>query len=177
MRAQQEQLQNQTNILLAKHWPQLNLLGSMGRSSYVKADLANDFAGSWALGLQLNIPLFSGLSSVSERRAAAARERQLVAQDAILKNKVALDEVRAMKDLEAAIAIIETSSAALGFARQSIKEAEKNYRFATIDYLQFLAVQQSYLYSELSHDQAEFTYIQAIARYFVASGHALNGLI
>ena len=175
--AKQDQFENQTTVNLAKHYPQLNLVGNVSRNAHVKQELTNSYSQSWSMALQLSIPLFSGLSSVSERHSLAAQSEQLRMEETRLKNQTALDEVRAAKDLEAAEAVIEAASEALGYARNSVKEAQRGYRLATIDYLQFLTVQTSLLDAELGHSQALFNYVNSSAKYLVASGHSLEGLI
>lgn len=174
---QLEQAENKKDVQMAKHWPQLNLVGAMGRTSYNKIDFSSDSTQSWSVGLQLTIPLFSGLSSVYERRSLNSQIQQLESEQSHVQDRIAADEEKAERALVAAESVIQATQTTLGFARDSVKEAQKNYKLATIDYLQFLSVQQSQLDAELAHDQAEFEYISSLAKYMAASGHPLKDLV
>jgi outer membrane protein TolC len=129
------------------------------------------------VGLQLTIPLFSGLSYFSERNAMAAREAQAQSQEEQVRLQFAFREAKALKELSAAHAVIDASRTAFGLARESVKEAQKNFRLATIDYLQFLTVQQNFLNAEIAKNQAEYSYVQALSNYMVAAGHPLTKLV
>jgi outer membrane protein TolC len=164
-------------VALAKYWPQLSFIGQYGRVSNTRADLFNDYANAWAYGLELTIPIFSGLSSVAEGNAYASQLKQIEIQEGRLKDSVAYTETKALHDLQAAESIIGTSENALDLANQSVKEAQRNYKLSTIDYLQFLTVQQSLLESLVSYQTAELTYITATAKYLAATGHSVSDLV
>jgi len=175
--AVRDEKRDTNKVALAKYWPQLNFFGNYGRISNTRADLNNDFANAWSYGLELKVPLFSGLSSVAEGNAYASSVKQIEIQESQIKDNAAYSETKAMHDLEAAESVIATSENALDLANQSVREAQRNYRLSTIDYLVFLTVQQSLLDALVSYQTAELTYITSIANYMVATGHPVNELV
>ncbi|NDD91191.1 TolC family protein [bacterium] len=120
--------------------------------------------------ITVNIPLFSGLSSVHERRSYASQARQLALEEESLRQNLSLEQVKAREALQVARRKIDVSSKAQELAKSSLEEAKRNYRLATIDLLQFLQVQQSYSEAENALDQARFEYLQALAQSTKAMG-------
>ncbi|MBS1961218.1 MAG: TolC family protein [Bdellovibrionales bacterium] len=175
--AVRDQTEATNKTSLAKYWPQLNFVGNYGRVSNTRADLTNDFANAWSYGLELTIPIFSGLSSVAEGNAYASQLKQIEIQEARVKDAAAFAETKAMHDLQAAEGTIQTSADALDLANQAMKEAARNYRYSTIDYLRYLSIQQSLLDTQVAYQTAELTYITSIAHYLVATGHDVGELV
>ncbi len=53
-----------SSATMGDHYPKLDLFGTWGRAGSRKSDLSDSFSTKWSYGLQLSVPLFSGLSSV-----------------------------------------------------------------------------------------------------------------
>lgn len=177
IRLLQEQSEYSTTALLGKHWPQLNAAGTIGRAGFKKGDLLEDTANAWTIGLELTVPIFSGLAYIYDRRSLESQLAQLQFRETKLKDQFAIDQVKSLEDLTSAQGVIQSSKAALELANESVKEAQRNYKVATIDYLQLLTTQQDLINAELAYDQAKFDYIVLLTKYFTASGYKATVLV
>ncbi|OFZ53519.1 MAG: hypothetical protein A2428_14340 [Bdellovibrionales bacterium RIFOXYC1_FULL_54_43] len=173
----QDQFTDKNSLAMAKHWPKLNAVGNWGRASFAKSELLDGYSTNWSVGVQLTIPLFSGLSSVWERKQLASQEAQLQIEEARTRDKASLDQIRSEKGLALQLSLIESSRLAFEYARDSLKEAEKEYRFSRTDYLQLLKAEETNLQAESSYDQAKYDLIVGAAKYYVASGYSLSELV
>jgi HAE1 family hydrophobic/amphiphilic exporter-1 len=162
---------------LAPNWPSANIQASYGRDSNVKSDLFNDYATQWTVGLYVTVPIFSGLSSVYQRQALLSQQQQLRYTEQKTLDTLSYNQVQSERDLDTALANLKSSKSAADLGAASLKEAQREYRLQTINYLQLLSTQQTYLQAESSYVQAEYNYISGIANYFVASGIPLTRLL
>ncbi len=173
-RLQLNELKDQT---WGKHYPTLAIIGDIGSTSFTKADIFSNYSQFWSVGLQLTIPIFSGLSSVHEQRALGSQDYQLESQARGATETLQLAQLTARKTLESSEASLGSAEEASTLARESVAEARRNYRLATIDFLVFLTVQTSQFTADQSFFQTEYNTILAMTNYFVASGQSLTGLI
>jgi outer membrane protein TolC len=174
---QREQLDEQRQVVQGKHLPSLFLNGDYMYSSYTQGGLFSSYGNSWDVYLTLTIPLFSGFQSVYERGSLAAQGRQIENQGRDLENTLAFNQVKSMKDLQSTGASLESAEQAADLADQSMNEAKRNYRLATIDFLQFLQVEQSALQADSSLDQIKYNNINSFSNYFIATGQPLGVLV
>ena len=177
VRLTREQLSQQMNVVEGKHLPYLGLIGDYGTSSFTKSEISSDYSRNWSVVLQLTIPLFSGFQSIYERRGLNAQDRQLEYQGRDLENSLALAQVQSLKALQSAGASLVSSEEAADLADQSMAEARRNFRLATIDFLQFLTVEKSTLQADSSLNQIKYNNIVAFANYFIATGQPLSNLV
>ncbi len=171
-----EQADELAAVAMADHWPRLYGAGSIGRNANKKSDISNDSATSWSVGLELTVPLFSGLSVLWDRNASNARLAQVANTEAALKNQIAASQVTAKTNLESGEVVIESSKLAYDLAEATVKEAKKNFKLATIDFLQLLQAEQNLLDAELQYDQAKYDYINLLAKYLSVYGYSLDVL-
>lgn len=167
---QLEQISDINSVTLAKHYPRLAMNGTWGRSSYTKSDLMEDYSTAWNVNLQVTIPLFSGLSSFHERKQLASREAQLEIQQSQSIDNASLNQITAEKNLIASSDVIVSSKLASEYARESLVEAEKEYRLSISDLISYLTVETSFLSAETAFDQAKFGFIDSISKFYIASG-------
>ncbi len=172
-----EKVADQKEEMLGENLPSLEFVGSYGELSYKKSDLFTGPAQEWNIGLQLNVPLFSGLSTLYQLRSYASQERQLDIDRQNIENQMTLQQVSARKTLQSAARSILSGEAALKLARASSDEARRDYRYATIDVLQFLQVQTSYMQAESALNTYKYNYLVALANYYVANGQPMMNLI
>lgn len=172
-----ENLKDQNTVILGQHWPRMDFEGSYGRTGYRKNDLTDGDATSWMAGINLSIPLFSGLSYIHERRSLEAKEAQSSFEEIRVRQEIALDQVKAREELDTAEAVIKSSKIAWELAEEALKEARRDYRVANIDYLQLLSTEQKLIDSELAWDQAQFDLITALTKYFTSCGYAPEILV
>lgn len=164
-------------LALAPHLPRLDAVGEWGRAAFVKSELFDQDATGWALALEVSIPLFSGLSSVHERRALASREAELLAARRSVENQLNFEQVRATRELELARELAASSGDALKLAQESLKEAQKNYRLGITDFPPLLQTEESLLEAELAYTQAQYDFILKITGQAMASGLDLFELV
>lgn len=175
--ASQRKNESERSGVLGQNWPQLNAIVDWSRFAFSGEELLSSSVSSWSLGLQLSIPIFSGLSSLSERRIFAARQSQLEYQMNELQNQISFNQIQAQRELQLRREVIISASEAYSLAGKSVSEAQRAYRLATIDFIQFLSAQRAYLEARSSLYQARYDYLSALTNYFVASGIPLNSLL
>ena len=174
---QLSQLDYSRDVLLGKEYPTLKLVGDYLYNNYKKADLFSDYSHSWAVQIQLTIPLFSGFSSTDEKQLIASQNAQLLIARRDLENTLTLKQVTSLKNLQTSETSLVSSEAAVKLSEQSQNEASRLYKISQIDFLQFLNVQQSALQAKSSLDQLKFQSILAYSNYFVATGQPLRILV
>jgi len=174
---QLNQLAYSKEMTLGKHYPLLRLVGDYFYNNYKKADLFADESNSWAIQLQLVIPLFSGLSSRDEYSILQSQESQLRFAREDLERSLNLKQISSMKNLESAETSLISYELALKMALDAQIEAGRMYKVSQIDLLQYLNVQQAVLQAKSSLDKLKYQSIIAYSDYFVASGIPLKGLI
>jgi outer membrane protein TolC len=162
---------------MAPNWPSLSFVGNVGRSANTKNDLFDQNTTNWSIGLQLNIPLFTGLSSVFQRNSLASQEKQLEYTETKTSDTVSLNQIQTEKNLESAQTALDASREAAIYGRQSKTAAERDYRLLNINYLQYQTSLQAYLTAETGYNQAKYNYIVAVAQYFNAAGVPISILI
>ena len=177
VRFSREQLQELKDVSFGKHMPNLQLLGNYGSTAYTRGEIGNGDSRNWQVLLQLTVPLFSGFQSIDERRSFGEQDRQLDFQGQDLENTLALAQVQSLKSLQSAGASLVSAEEAAKLADQSIAEVRRQYRLGTIDFVQFLTVEQSALQAYSSLDQIKYNNIVAFGQYFVATGQPLSILI
>ncbi len=171
------QVDDRKSVALGKHAPTLGFRGTYGRSAFTFSDLGDSMFDQWSVGLELRIPLFSGLSSIYERRALNAQQHQLEWNLAQFQNENGLNTSRARQNLELAVRVIEFAKKSYDLSSQSLSEAERNYRNSLIDYVQFLSIREQKLDSQTQLDQAIYDYRAQLARYTAEAGYPLDALV
>lgn len=177
VRYTQDQAQERRSVTLAKHRPKVDGVFTWGRSSYVQSDLFDEFSTYWQAGIQLSIPIFSGLSSIYERRQLVAAESQLEVEETKLRDQFSLDQIKARKDVELAESLFEAHLSAVRNATDAMKEARSTYRLGTTTYQQLFDSEKSLTEAEFALEQARYDFISAELKYFVASGWKLDTLL
>lgn len=172
-----KQFDEQRSAKLGTHWPSVYGSGAIGRTAFKKGDLFHDTNTAWSLGVSLSVPLFSGLSYWWDRQSLGSQERQLQWQEQSLRNDFSVKQVRALKDLQSSEVVVNASEEAVALAKAAVDEAKKNYRLATIDYLQLLQAEENLLKAELSFEQAKYDYIQLLGNYFSVNGYPIDLLV
>ena len=172
-----QNLEYTKDMTYGKDLPVVKLTGDYYYTNYKKADLFSDNSNSWAIALSVNIPLFSGLSTQDEKHVLASQEIQLYEAKRDLENSLSLNQVTSLRNLQSTEVSLESAEKAVTLAEQSQVEAARNYRLATIDFLQFLTVEQSALQAKINLDQLKYQSIVAYLNYFSASGQPLSILV
>ena len=176
-RMQVDQFEDARTVQMAQYWPKLNLVGQLGRTAFAKTDLLDGNATNWSIGLQLSIPIFSGLSSVHQRDSLVSQEKQMEFDETKTADTVSVNQIQTEKDLSLASTQLTAAKEAAEFGREAMHEAQTDFKFSTINYLQFQTAQQTFLDSETNYFLAKYNYIVAVAKYFNATGIPLSTLV
>jgi outer membrane protein len=174
---QLDQFADTRTVQMAVNYPNLSAFGTFGRAAYTKSDLFNDYSNQWTLGLQLAIPLFTGLSSYRQREVLASQEAELHFQQDDLNNQMNYNEVNTEQLFESAISVLKSSEEAFKLADAALIESQKNYRLQTINMLTLVTIEQNYLAASSSFDNAKYQYILAAGNLFVARGIPMSDLV
>lgn len=177
LQLQREQLSEERAVSLGNDLPYLSLIGTYDFTNYKKNELFDGASKSWTAQLLLTIPLFSGLSSVYERRALNSREAQLELSERDTRLALDLAQVKARKALEASEAALASAKEAAELSEESLKVGGRDYRLGVIDFLNYLRVQEANFTATTSLLQLRYDNIAAYTNYFVASGQGLSRLV
>lgn len=172
-----EEMDYTKDVTYGKDFPTLKVVGDYLYNNYKKSELFSDYSHAWAIQVQLNIPLFSGFSSQYEKQQLLSQESQLYHAKHDLEDSLSLNQITSLRNLQTAETSLESAATAANLAEQSQKEANRNYKLATIDFLQFLTVEQAALQAKTALNQLKFQSIVAYSNYFVASGQPLSVLV
>lgn len=172
-----EQLGQEKNFVLGKHFPTVELVGDYDYNNYKKADLFSAYSKSWAVAVQLHIPLFSGFSSFAERSILASRDLQLKIARRELENNLIFDQANSLKTLKNAEASLVSAESSVKLSTQAQNEANRLYKFSQIDLIKFLSVQQDALQALSNLDNLKYASIVAYSNYFSSSGQPMNKLV
>jgi len=172
-----EQIDDQRRVVLGPNLPSLNLAADYMWNSYQTPEFFSRNYSSWFAGVQLVIPIFSGLSSFYQRQSFDSQKIQLEYNMENVEHQSKLFQVTSRANLEAAQASILSGEEALKLATASLNEANRLYRLENIDLLQFLAVQQAHVQAEQTLNTTKLNYISALGNYYASYGQNMNGLV
>ncbi len=174
---QKEQSEYKKEVQLSGHYPQLNFVGTIGRATYRKIDIIDSNFTAWSMGLQLSVPLFSGLSSFYDRNALEAKNKELEYQVQALQENKELIQFQTKEKFKNAITLLYSTKEAFQLATMSLKEAEKNYKYSILDYSQYLTIQQNYLDARIAYDESKYNAWISYSDFLDAQGYSQNQII
>jgi outer membrane protein TolC len=117
-----------TGETLAKHLPSVDFELFAKTKASRRTEVATAEATSYAGQVVLKVPLFSGLSSVWERREAASRKKGLEEDRVIIWNRITTDLYKSYKDWDLAKAKEKAETVNLKLTSQKIRSADSSYR-------------------------------------------------
>ena len=161
----------------AQNYPQVLLNAQIQKLTTAKMELLSDDTTSWNVGLKLSIPLFTGLSSVFERRAIYAKTLELQNQEQKIKDDAALRRLRANRNLKLALLRINTSEKTLEIAKRSLAVARKDHRLGRATYTPVAEASDSLVAAELDLHQSYFDLIHGLSSVCVAYGLGFDELL
>ena len=92
-----QQVDDERDVLLGQQLPKLTANGQYGYLSYLKSDLFDGSSREWQIGVELDIPIFSGLSYVFQRKALISQQTQLQIDRTNIENNLTLAQVTSPK--------------------------------------------------------------------------------
>jgi outer membrane protein TolC len=172
-----DQVEKNKNVNAGKYLPSVKLTGNYMYDSNTSADLFSSNSNSWNAAVVLTIPLFEGFASRFDSANYASQVLQFMSTRKDLENTLSLNQIVSRKALETVEISLVSAEETNKLAQESLTEATRQYKLATIDFLQYLTIQTAALTASSSLDQIRYNGITASANYFVASGQPLSTLI
>lgn len=147
------------DVTEAADWPTVGLSGTFGYNSPTQQNEWDESSKFYTFGLTLTVPLFSGLSSIAQRRA----DREAVYQV----ERTAIDSDLAIKEnLAVAMATVRRNFDQLKLARKAAESARiamddclKEYRQGLVTSTDVIAIQGTRYNAEVQFLTAQFSYL------------------
>lgn len=177
IRIQMDQANARRWIAMGPHLPSVSATGAYMWNSFTRNDLFSGQTNAWAVGVQLNVPLFSGFSSLHEQKSIQSDLMQLEIRREQLRSQLMLDQVVKKTSLRSGFSQIVSGERALKAALGAYEEAKKLYRQGQIDFTKLHGAEEAYLVSLSRLDTAHMNFLLAAARYLAASGQNLSVLL
>lgn len=159
-------LKNQLKLINTQHLPMLSATGS-----YIYQTQAEDFKfkdytwiGSASVGLQLTVPIFSGMTKVNQAKQVELSIRSLEIQREYAKDGINLQVKSATNTMKAA-------KEQLVVNKDAIKQAERGYDIAKVRYQVGSGTILELNDSELSLTQSKLNYQQSLFNFLSAQAN------
>lgn len=136
--------------------PSIELFGEWGYDTDEAFD-GNEEEG-WIVGLRATVPIYEGGRIASERREAAAVERQREYAMRDLSNRIQREFRFAMIDMDSRYAQIEIARDEIRLGRDEVDQASERYREGLADNRELIDAQQRLADAESSHLRAIYLY-------------------
>lgn len=118
----------QVNRFEAERWPQLTAFSSLGFVQYPRHFLPDeDWRRNWTIGVNINLPLFTGFRRTAQIRSAKASRRSAQAQLAQVKELAVVDERTTQTDVAVAAATVRAQKRSAELAQRAADIAEVRY--------------------------------------------------
>ncbi|MDD2530109.1 MAG: TolC family protein [Bacteroidales bacterium] len=158
-------LENQLKLINTQHLPMLSASGN-----YIYQTQSEDFkfqdynwVGSASIGLQLTVPLFSGMQKVNQ-----AKQVKMAIKGLQLQREYAKDGINLQ--IQAALNQMKAAKEQLNVNKDAIKQAERGYDIAKVRYqvgsgtiLELNDSELSLTQSSLNYQQSLFNFLSALA--------------
>ena len=169
-----ERQANERQVKMAPHWPGIELFGDYLRTATKFSNVLDPYSASWNYGVNLTIPLFSGLSSLTERRLLANDETQIRLDAAGARNTAALNLATSTEDLKLYREQLRTAREALKLAQESLRVHTQDYAHGLNVYQDLFDARRNLVEAELQVEQTQLDYMLALARNETANGRSLS---
>lgn len=154
----------------AGHTPRIDLVSSLSKTKSDTLTTLNQDATSRSIGVQINIPLYSGGAvSASTRQAAAGLEKARAELD-LRTAKVMVELGKQFGLVNSGMARIAALDRAVESAQLLVKATEQSIKGGVRINLDLLNAQQQLYTSKRDLAQARYTYMQSVLRLRAAAG-------
>lgn len=159
---QAEQIDYNREVDLATDSTTLNLVGTAGYSAPDRPELFQSNSQYYSLGLNLVIPLFSGLTSYSKKRSYGEQSYQALRDVQIAKDGLRNQIETALDTLKSSRAQLQISQEAVRTAQTALDLGNKAYQNGTASSADVLNLQSTRYNSEKQFITNEFNYLNAL---------------
>ncbi|HET9236650.1 MAG TPA: TolC family protein [Oligoflexus sp.] len=138
------------DLAQSQHVPSISAVSNYGLVAYPESGMpeSGDWLKTWTAGLQVNVPIFSGLRVTGEVRSAEADLEVAQTQKQQTKEQAALDTRSAFDELAAALALWQASAG-------TVSQAERAYQIAELRYNDGISTQLELSDARLQLQQAQ----------------------
>jgi protease secretion system outer membrane protein len=173
LRARVEASRIEVDKATAGHYPTLDLVGQVSKSQ--SENVTNPFAAYFnrSIGVQLNVPIYSGgyITSV-QRQAAAQLQNAQSLLDAGLQ-EIGLKVQREYRGVTEGVAKLRALEQTVSSAKVALDSTRKSYKAGVRTLLNVLDADQELKSSERNLVQARYTYIMSRIRLAALLGNAV----
>jgi outer membrane protein TolC len=176
---QQQQLQKQLELLRTQRLPTLAGFGRYGYSMSNTKAITIDFGGipmamdarkdllldGFIVGLQLNVPIFSGLTNTFREKQIHVSTKTLQIQRSYLKDNLNLQITVARDNMSKSIEQMEASKKGIQLAEKGYAISQERYNNGMGTMLEMRSSSQALTQAKLSYNQAIADYLSAKADY------------
>ena len=150
--AQLAAARSELDAVQAQGRPRISLVGTADRQDTpIERVSSRQVINSYAVGVQIEIPLFSGFINQYERRRAKAGVERFESELADARRRVALDVWEGYHALLTQTETLEISAALTDNARQSFEVAQGRYRAGVGSMLELLTAQNDLVQARQTH--------------------------
>jgi HAE1 family hydrophobic/amphiphilic exporter-1 len=168
--ARRQSAEYASNLADSEWKPSLSVTGNMQYQQDSLGSLLARDNQSYAVGLQLNVPLFSAPGAAARRSVAQSQMRQAEHGLRYATDNARLELESAWTALESSAEVVTTQEKALELARESVTIAQVSYENGVITSAELNDAQVRLLQTEWLLMQAKYARITAAARAKVAAG-------
>ncbi|MCC8088048.1 MAG: TolC family protein [Rikenellaceae bacterium] len=164
---QREILQKQFEIQRAQRYPNISAVAQysvLSQSNDLKIG-HYDWRGTSLVGLQLNIPIFSGFTNINRERQIKNNIRQLEAQRKYLEESVNVQAQTSISNLIEAKEQMAANESTRTQAQKGYSIAKTRYDVGAGTIVELNAAQMALLQADLNFSQSIYDYMSALADY------------
>lgn len=153
-----KQSRETADVRMAAHKPKLSLDGTWGYQSPDRPNWFKEYSQYYTVGLNLTIPIFSGLSSFADRKINAETtyraERDLI----IYRDRLRQGLSTAMDNIKRNFDRLKLAQSAAESARKAMDSAMRDYRQGLLSSTDVLAAQKQRFEAEKQFSAAQYAY-------------------
>lgn len=183
---QYQQLDKSISLQNTSHLPTLVGFGSYGYTATPSRDMHLDFGGmpitmqgqsakmlndGLVLGLQLNIPIFSGMTNVYKAKQLKIQAQELKIQRDYAENQLNVQALTSRDNMAKAAKQVESTKRAVALAQKSYDISAKRYETGVGIMIELQSAAQAITQSNLVYKQAIHDYLTAKADLEKTLGH------
>lgn len=164
LRAEIHHTNQQAAVSRAAHFPKVDLVLQAETNANKREQIGSPETQRYAGMVEVSVPLFTGLSSLSERRQVASREAALEASFEVEKQKLLRDLNGALKDIELSRFKAVSGDANIKLAKQTVEQSMAQYRSGKVNLTTVLDSYTQQLEARNDHSQALYDGVVAVAQ-------------
>lgn len=162
--------QQEINKARSGHLPRMDFVANYGKSTSDSINTINQDSTTRSVGIQLNIPLYSGGSVNASSRQAVANKEKALADLQAEKDKQLLEVRRNYDSLNSSVTRIEALMKAVDSGILLVKATEQSIKGGVRINLELLDAQRQLSATQRDLAQARYTYIIAYLKLRAAAG-------